>query len=92
MRKTADPVVETNLAETEIPNLIFMSTTIARGSGVGVVYGTGLNTQFGHVYSLSYQVKERLSPLQLELATMAKTVSVAAIVIGFIMFAIGFWV
>ena len=89
VRKTADPVVETHLAETELPNLIFMSTTVARGSGLGVVYGTGLNTQFGHVYSLSSQVKERLSPLQLELATMAKVVSTAAIIIGLIMFAIG---
>ena len=41
VRKTADPVVETNLAETELPNLIFMSTTVARGSGVGIVYGQG---------------------------------------------------
>jgi calcium-translocating P-type ATPase len=89
VRKTSDPVVETNLSETELPNLIFMSTTISRGSGVGIVYGTGLNTQFGQVYRLSSQVKERLSPLQHELATMAKTVSTAAIAIGIIMFVIG---
>jgi P-type Ca2+ transporter type 2C len=89
VRKTADPVVETNLAETELSNLIFMSTTIARGSGVGIVYGTGLNTQFGNVYRLSAQVRERLSPLQIELASMAKAVSIAAVVIGIVMFIIG---
>ncbi len=89
VRKTADPVVEKNLSETELPNLIFMSTTIARGSGVGIVYGTGLNTQFGHVYRLSSQVKERLSPMQIELASMAKLVSTAAIAIGIVMFIIG---
>ncbi|MCX6003788.1 MAG: HAD-IC family P-type ATPase, partial [Chloroflexi bacterium] len=89
VRKTADPVVETNLSETELSNLIFMSTTIASGFGLGIVYGTGLNTQFGHVYRLSAQVKERLSPLQIELATMAKTVSSAAIAIGIVMFVIG---
>ena len=89
VRKTADPVLETLLSETELPNLVFMSTTVSRGTGVGIVYGTGLNTQFGHVYRLSSQVKERLSPMQLELATMAKMVSIAAIAIGLVMFAIG---
>jgi potassium/sodium efflux P-type ATPase len=89
VKKTADPVMETLLAETELPNLVFMSTTVSRGSGVGIVYGTGLNTQFGRVYRLSSQVSERLSPLQMELATMAKMVSIAAVAIGIVMFVLG---
>ncbi len=30
VRKTADPVLETLLSETELPNLVFMSTTVSR--------------------------------------------------------------
>ncbi|MDD5191208.1 MAG: HAD-IC family P-type ATPase, partial [Dehalococcoidales bacterium] len=89
VRKTADPVVETNLTDTELPNLIFMSTIVARGSGVAVVYGTGLDTQFGRVYRLSAQVVERPSPLQIELAAMGRVVSIAAVAIGIVMFVIG---
>jgi len=33
--------METLLSETELSNLVFMSTTVSRGSGVGIVYGRG---------------------------------------------------
>jgi Ca2+-transporting ATPase len=87
--KTADAVVETNLADTELPNLIFMGTAVARGSGIAVVYGTGLHTQFGHVYRLTAQVTDRPSPLQIEVSSMAATVARAAVAIGVLMFVVG---
>jgi Ca2+-transporting ATPase len=89
VHKIVDPVIEKNLSETELPNLVFMSTTISHGSGAALVYGTGLNTQFGHVYRLSAKVVERQSPLQTEMAAMAKLVSIAAIIIGIVMFVVG---
>ncbi len=88
-RKTADPVVEANLGDTELPNLVFMGTTVASGSGTAVVYATGLQTQFGRVFRLTTQVADRPSPLQIEIATMAALVARAAIVIGVVMFILG---
>jgi Ca2+-transporting ATPase len=89
VRKTADTVVEENLGDTELPNLVFMGTIVARGSGSAVVYGTGLRTQFGSVYRLTAEVSERPSPLQVEVASMSVTVSRAAVAIGVLMFAVG---
>jgi Ca2+-transporting ATPase len=89
VRKISEPVVEENLGNTELPNLVFMGTIVARGSGSALVYGTGLHTQFGRVYRLTAEVSERPSPLQIEVASMATTVTRAAIAIGVLMFAAG---
>jgi Ca2+-transporting ATPase len=89
VHKTADPVIEENLADTELPNLVFMGTTVARGSGIALVYGTGLHTQFGHVYRLTAQVMDRPSPLQIEISSMAALVTRVALGIGVVMFVVG---
>jgi Ca2+-transporting ATPase len=89
VRKTSDPVVEENLGDTELPNLVFMGTIVARGSGSALVYGTGLHTQFGRVYRLTAEVTDRPSPLQIEVASMATIVARAAVAIGVLMFAAG---
>ncbi|MBI4302169.1 MAG: cation-transporting P-type ATPase [Chloroflexi bacterium] len=91
VRKTIDPVFEQNLAETELPNLVFMGTAVASGSGMGIVYATGLRTQFGRVFRLTAQLTGRPSPLQLEVAAMALLVARAALVIGVIMFILGYF-
>jgi magnesium-transporting ATPase (P-type) len=89
VRKTADPVVGENLGDTELSNLVFMGTTVARGSGTALVYGTGLYTQFGHMYRLTAQVVERPSTLQIEVSSMAALVTRGAIAIGVLMFVVG---
>ena len=46
------------------PNLVFMSTSVAKGQGKAVVYSTGMDTQFGKIASLTQTIKEADSPLQ----------------------------
>ena len=47
VRKTADPIVEEELATINMPNLVFMGTSVASGTGRAVVFATGLKTEFG---------------------------------------------
>jgi Ca2+-transporting ATPase len=54
------------------PNLVFMSTSVARGRGKAVVYATGMDTQFGKIANLTQAIREEDSPLQKEIALMAK--------------------
>ena len=41
VRKTADPIVEEDLATINMPNLVFMGTSVASGTGQAVVFATG---------------------------------------------------
>ena len=45
------PIVEEELATINMPNLVFMGTSVASGTGRAVVFATGLKTEFGRIYS-----------------------------------------
>ncbi|MEM2098230.1 MAG: cation-transporting P-type ATPase [Candidatus Bathyarchaeia archaeon] len=64
------------------PNLVFMSTSVARGRGKAVVYATGMDTQFGRIANLTQAIREEYSPLQREIALTAKYDFVIAVVVG----------
>jgi P-type Ca2+ transporter type 2C len=86
VRKTADPVVEEQLAAINMPNLVFMGTSVAAGNGRAVVFNTGLNTEFGRIFSLTAGVSEEKSPLMREIDLMARTVSIIALICGVALF------
>lgn len=89
VRKTSDPICEEKLAKIDMPNLVFMGTSVATGTGRAVVFATGMKTEFGRIFELTSGVKEGKSPLQIEIGTMARTVSKIAIVIGLLLFVMG---
>ena len=68
------------------PNLVFMSTSVAKGQGKAVVYATGMDTQFGKIASLTQTIKEADSPLQKEIALTAKYDFIIAVVVGTVFF------
>ena len=69
------------------PNLVFMSTSVAKGKGKAVVYATGMSTQFGKIASLTQTIREEESPLQKEIAITAKYDFIVAVVVGVVFFA-----
>ncbi|HMK92751.1 MAG TPA: cation-transporting P-type ATPase [Thermoleophilia bacterium] len=86
VRKTADPILEEELAVINMPNLVFMGTSVAAGTGRAVVFNTGLNTEFGRIFSLTAGVSEDKSPLMKQIDGMAKLVSTIAFICGVILF------
>ena len=56
-------------------NLLFMGTTVATGNGVGVVVGTGLQTELGRIATLSQEIHTETSPLQKEMNNIALRVT-----------------
>ena len=72
------------------PNLVFMSTSVAKGRGKAVVYSSGMNTQFGRIASLTQTIQEEDSPLQKEIGSMAKFDFLIAVFVGSVFFAISF--
>ncbi len=68
------------------PNLVFMSTSVAKGQGSAVVYASGMGTQFGRIASLTQTIREEDSPLQKEIGLMAKYDFFIAIIVGVVFF------
>jgi len=84
--RTAKPAKTVEKAYLYSPNLVFMSTSVARGRGKAVVYATGMNTQFGQIANLTQAIREEDSPLQREIANMAKYDFILAVVVGSVFF------
>lgn len=84
--RSADPVTGEGLTESETPNLIFAGTFVAAGSGKAIVYATGMNTSFGRIARLTQEVGDDLSPLQKEMQSVTKIVTVIAVGVGVIFF------
>lgn len=72
------------------PNMVFMSTSVAKGQGKAVVYATGMDTQFGRIASLTQTIREEDSPLQKEIGLTAKYDFIIAVVVGAIFFLASF--
>jgi len=80
--RVAEPVKVVEKAFLYAPDLVFMSTSVAKGQGKAVVYATGMETQFGKIASLTQTIKEADSPLQKEIALTAKYDFIIAVVVG----------
>jgi Ca2+-transporting ATPase len=84
--RNVKPVKSVDRAYLDSPNLVFMSTSVAKGRGKAVVIATGMNTQFGNIANLTQKILEEPSPLQKEIANMAKYDFVIAVVVGSVFF------
>ncbi len=84
--RNAKLVKTVDKAYLDSPNLVFMSTSVARGQGKAVVIATGMDTQFGQIASLTQTIREESSPLQKEIRLMAKYDFIIAIVVGSVFF------
>ena len=65
--KTDEPVVQTDLAYTELPNLVFAGTNVAAGTGKAIVFATGMDTEFGKIAGFTQALEDEPSPLQQEI-------------------------
>ena len=89
-RKTADASFQEGISEVERPNLVFAGTSVVSGTGKAVVYATGMLSQFGRIARLTQTVKEEPSPLQQELLRITRRIAIVAVVLGGIIFLVGF--
>ena len=86
VNKTAEAVLQDKITYTELPNMVFAGTSVATGTGKAIVLSTGMNTEFGKIANLTQEMKEELSPLQLEMKNVTKMVTIIAVVVGIIFF------
>ena len=82
VRKSREAVLRTDLAQIEQPNLVFAGTSVAAGTGKAIATATGMDTEFGKIAHLTQSLGEEPSPLQKELATATRVVTILAITVG----------
>lgn len=69
-------------------NMAFASTLATYGRGIGVVTGTGMNTQIGKIAKMLDESEADMTPLQKKLAELSKILGIAAIAICTLIFII----
>ncbi|MGW3095243.1 cation-translocating P-type ATPase [Streptomyces sp. NPDC001102] len=69
-------------------NCVFMGTTAVSGSGKAVVFAIGADTEFGRIYRLTQEAPQQQTPLQQQVASMARRVAVLAVAIGLLVLAV----
>jgi P-type Ca2+ transporter type 2C len=62
-------------------NCLWMGTTIATGNGRGVVFATGMDTELGRIANLSQAQETTDSPLQKEMANIAKKLTIGTLIL-----------
>ena len=83
--RVADPVAQ-GVAPVDARNAVFMGTSVTTGTGQGLVYATGLATEFGRIYRLTADLPPEQSPLQRQVTDMARRVAAVAIAAGALLF------
>lgn len=77
--KRAEPIAGEDLAVGDQENMVFMGTMVARGSAVGVVIGTGMNTEMGKIADLLQSEDSLMTPLQMRLEQLGKILITASL-------------
>jgi Ca2+-transporting ATPase len=85
--KDAELVIDRERPVTNQDNLAFFGTTVARGSAIGVVFATGMATAIGGIAQTGQTIKRDLSPLQIEINALARTLAKLAGAIVLALFA-----
>lgn len=89
--KQVDPIIEHDLPLGDRKNLGFMNSNVTSGRATGVVIGTGMNTEVGKIAHMLNTTEETTTPLQENLKSLGKMLTVLILVIAVIVFAVGMW-
>jgi len=83
---TAEPI-DSRLVESS--NIAFAGCLVMRGNGQGIVFATGLRTEFGKLAHLSQALRRAPSPLEQQTAHMVRTLTIIAVSLGVSFFLYG---
>ena len=70
-------------------NVVYAGTSVSTGTARCVVFATGMNTEFGKIASLTQQIDDKKSPLELEVEKMTKSIAMIALSIGAVVLVLG---
>lgn len=87
--KKSQVLVEQNLALADIDNMVFSGETVATGEAYFVVTGTGMQTELGKLAHMTAAVEDDPTPLQKQMRTLGRDVTILSIFIGVVVIIAG---
>lgn len=81
-KKNTSIITEEEVVLADMDNMVFMGSSLTRGSAVALVTQTGIDTQLGKIANMVQSVKEEETPLQKQMRILGRDVSVLAVMIG----------
>ncbi|BGP44437.1 High affinity Ca2+/Mn2+ P-type ATPase-like protein [Rhodotorula kratochvilovae] len=95
-RKQTEAILDVGLGVGGLPiaersNVAFMGTLVRSGRGEGVVVGTGVQSEFGVVFSMMQEVGDKKTPLQIAMDELAKRLSAISFGVIGVICLIGVW-
>ncbi|MHA1863805.1 MAG: cation-translocating P-type ATPase [Candidatus Thorarchaeota archaeon] len=85
--KSVNPITDERLALGDKLNLVFQGSIVSTGKGTAVVTSTGMSTEYGKIAQLVQESGQELTPLQLDLKNLGKSLGAIVLVISIIVFA-----
>ena len=86
INKTSHTIDPAHKNHSDFGNFIFSGTSMMKGDATGVVVKTGMETDFGQIAKLTQNVQQDQSPLEKELSTLTKQISILAVSVGLVFF------
>jgi len=87
-----DSSIHPDVDLTDSQNIVFAGTSVVQGQGRGVIFATGMSTEFGKVARLTSEVESGMSPLELETIRVTRTITAIAVGLGIIFFCAGIFI
>ncbi|WP_288762531.1 HAD-IC family P-type ATPase [uncultured Lacticaseibacillus sp.] len=84
--KTEEPLADAHLALAERTNMVYASTDITQGSGLGIVVATAAQSEIGHIQSSVKEIKSKPTPLVQNLNRLGLGLSLAIVAVAVILF------
>ena len=87
--KHANEVYDEDLGLADRRNMAYSSTVVSYGRGTGVVVTTGENTEIGKIAGGLRHVEDEMTPLQVKLAGLSKTLGILVVVVCLVVLGVG---
>jgi len=84
--KTSDLIEGENIPLGDQKNMLFSSTIVTYGRGVAVITNIGMDTEIGKIANLLSETRAELTPLQVKLNQLGKSIGLLAIIVCIVIF------
>ncbi|MDD1776968.1 MAG: cation-transporting P-type ATPase [Candidatus Helarchaeota archaeon] len=94
VQKYSDKLLSKEVPLAERKNMLFMGTTLMKGTAKAVVVASGQKTQMGNIAKLTSELEEHKTPLQQRLNKLGKQIGMIGIIVCVLVFIVGllaFW-
>jgi Ca2+-transporting ATPase len=91
VEKVSAPLADEALPIGDRRNVAYKGTHVTYGRGTGVVFATGMATEFGRIAAALEHAERVRTPLQRRLAEFGRRLAIAALVICAVVFTTGVW-